>query len=61
MKEKPKTKKPKTDKQGRIICRTALQEEQYMHILAIKAEHKRSVAFLLREGAEEVIKKYKAK
>jgi hypothetical protein len=54
-------KKRKTDKQGRIICRTALQEEQYMHLLAIKAEHKRSVAFLLREGAEDVIKKYKAK
>jgi hypothetical protein len=61
MAKQVKQKAPKTDAQGRIICRTALVEEQYMHLLAIKAEHKRSVAFLLREGAEEVIKKYKAK
>jgi hypothetical protein len=54
-------KKRKTDKQGRIICRTALPEDLYMHLLAIKGEHKRSIAFLLKEGAEDLVKKYKAK
>lgn len=58
---KNKFKAPKTDKQGRIICRTALVEEQYMHLMSIKGQHKRSIAFLLREGVEDLIKKYRTK
>ena len=49
-------KKPKTDKQSRVICRTALMLKPYSELMEISKREDRSIAYLLRQGAEEVIK-----
>lgn len=57
-KKKYRIKVPKTDKQGRIVCRTALSADVYNGLLKIYQNHDRSIAYLLRQGAKEVIEKY---